>query len=100
MAITSRRGSAMASARFDILGPPELGGGILGPAMLGGEFRDDIGIVWEMADDPAVIHAIARRGALGMVEARGDAHRVEGPDLHHLLAELRMAIAFPPGAAI
>src|SRR4029077_16173494 len=100
MEMTSRRGSAMASALFDILGAPEFGSGILGPAMLGGEFRHDIGVVWEMADDPAVIHAIARGGTLGMVEARGDAHRVEGADLQHVVAELGMAVAFRPGEAI
>ena len=50
-----------------------------------------------MADDPAVVHAIARRGALGMVEAGGNAHGVEGADLQDLVAELGMAVTLAAG---
>ena len=53
-----------------------------------------------MTDHPRVIHAVARRRALRMVEPGRNPDRVVLPDLDHFLAELGVAVALRLGEAI
>ena len=68
--------------------------------MLRGELGNRVGLVGQVADHPGVVHAVARRRALRVIEAGGNADGVVLSHLDDLLAQLRVAVALRLGEAI
>src|SRR3954451_3815166 len=99
MQTISRSGAAARSGVSSMVaasgGAPEAGAGLHRPAMLRREIGHGIGAVRQMPDDPGIVHGVARRGDLGMVDAE-DLDGIVVPDLEHGLAQLGMAIALGP----